>query len=143
MLDDLFSSSPSMHRLLSTATVTAVGLTCKAILNIGFASITVNGLPTLLDALANSNNNHHKGVVTGRAYHQNTIDPLFADAIGSQFQITSQRESTRLWQILVQPYPKSRLDDPVTWGVLPTRHFLSSKTTRWALGASDIMFTNP
>ncbi|KAF8165075.1 acyltransferase-domain-containing protein [Crassisporium funariophilum] len=37
----------------------------------------------------------------------------------------------------------STLDDPVTWGVLPASYYLSSRTTRWALGASDIMFTNP
>ncbi|KAF5393658.1 hypothetical protein D9757_000297 [Collybiopsis confluens] len=38
----------------------------------------------------------------------------------------------------------STLDDPVTWGVLPTKYYLrSSRFTRWTLGASDIMFTNP
>ncbi|KAJ7087169.1 acyltransferase-domain-containing protein [Mycena belliarum] len=36
----------------------------------------------------------------------------------------------------------STLDDPLTWGVLPTRLFLDSRTTRWTLGASDVMFTN-
>ena len=35
------------------------------------------------------------------------------------------------------------LDDPVIWGVLPTRYYFSTKTTRWVLGASEIMFTNP
>ncbi|KAJ6510158.1 acyltransferase-domain-containing protein, partial [Mycena vitilis] len=37
----------------------------------------------------------------------------------------------------------STLDDPLTWGVVPTKYFLSSRTTRWTLGASDVMFTNP
>ncbi|KZP13038.1 hypothetical protein FIBSPDRAFT_754067 [Athelia psychrophila] len=37
----------------------------------------------------------------------------------------------------------STLDDPLTWGVLPTRLTLNHRTTRWALGASDVMFTNP
>ncbi|KAK7681751.1 hypothetical protein QCA50_015098 [Cerrena zonata] len=37
----------------------------------------------------------------------------------------------------------STLDDPVTWGILPTRYFFNTRTTRWVLGASDIMFTNP
>ncbi|KAF9482019.1 hypothetical protein BDN70DRAFT_854183 [Pholiota conissans] len=37
----------------------------------------------------------------------------------------------------------STLDDPVVWGVLPVHYYLRSRTTRWALGASDIMFTNP
>ncbi|PCH34660.1 acyltransferase-domain-containing protein [Wolfiporia cocos MD-104 SS10] len=37
----------------------------------------------------------------------------------------------------------STLDDPLVWGVLPARFYLSSRMTRWTLGASDIMFTNP
>ena len=35
------------------------------------------------------------------------------------------------------------LDDPVTWGVLPAKWYFNSRMTRWSLGASDIMFTNP
>ncbi|KAG8905673.1 hypothetical protein FRB99_008446 [Tulasnella sp. 403] len=34
-------------------------------------------------------------------------------------------------------------DDPVAWGVLPWQSYFSSRRTRWTLGASDIMFTNP
>jgi monolysocardiolipin acyltransferase len=49
--------------LLSRATVTAVGLTCKTFLNIGFVSVTVNGLPILTNAL--QNNSRRQGVVTG------------------------------------------------------------------------------
>ncbi|KAI0776935.1 acyltransferase-domain-containing protein [Trametes elegans] len=37
----------------------------------------------------------------------------------------------------------STLDDPVLWGVLPARFYRDSWKTRWTLGASDIMFTNP
>ncbi|KAL1721413.1 acyltransferase-domain-containing protein [Schizophyllum commune] len=37
----------------------------------------------------------------------------------------------------------STLDDPVTWGVLPTSYYFNSHLMRWTLGASDIMFTNP
>ncbi|KAJ7507436.1 acyltransferase-domain-containing protein [Mycena galericulata] len=37
----------------------------------------------------------------------------------------------------------STLDDPLAWGVVPTAYFLKSRTTRFTLGASDIMFTNP
>ncbi|KAJ7047688.1 acyltransferase-domain-containing protein [Mycena alexandri] len=37
----------------------------------------------------------------------------------------------------------STLDDPLTWGVLPTKYFLNARTIRWTLGASDVMFTNP
>ncbi|KZT33355.1 hypothetical protein SISSUDRAFT_967590, partial [Sistotremastrum suecicum HHB10207 ss-3] len=39
----------------------------------------------------------------------------------------------------------SVLDEPLTWGILPSSHYFSrdTKSMRWALGASDIMFTNP
>ncbi|KAJ7591405.1 acyltransferase-domain-containing protein [Mycena floridula] len=37
----------------------------------------------------------------------------------------------------------STLDDPLTWGILPASSFFTSRTTRWTLGASDVMFTNP
>ena len=36
-----------------------------------------------------------------------------------------------------------RLDDPLTWGILPAHTYLNSHLTRWSLGASDIIFTNP
>ncbi|KAF5388002.1 hypothetical protein D9615_000099 [Tricholomella constricta] len=95
-----------MSGLLSRATVVAVGLTCKAALNLGFCSVNVNGLHILDHALAHARRNNRQGVVT-----------------------VSNHIST--------------LDDPVTWGVLPARYYLNSRTTRWALGASDVMFTNP
>ncbi|GAA5859628.1 hypothetical protein JCM8547_006169 [Rhodosporidiobolus lusitaniae] len=34
----------------------------------------------------------------------------------------------------------SVVDEPFTWGTLPLRMFLDSRTTRWTLGASDVMF---
>ncbi|KAL6310233.1 acyltransferase-domain-containing protein [Sparassis latifolia] len=37
----------------------------------------------------------------------------------------------------------STLDEPVVWGILPARCYFNSRMTRWTLGASDIMFTNP
>lgn len=37
----------------------------------------------------------------------------------------------------------SVLDDPCAWSVaMPLRYFLDSRTTRWTLGASDIVFKN-
>lgn len=35
------------------------------------------------------------------------------------------------------------LDDPLMWGILPTRSFFSNRNSRWTLGARDILFTNP
>ncbi|KAH8105289.1 acyltransferase-domain-containing protein [Cristinia sonorae] len=37
----------------------------------------------------------------------------------------------------------STLDDPVVWGILPAKYYWNTRKTRWVLGASDIMFTNP
>ncbi|KAG1874781.1 acyltransferase-domain-containing protein [Suillus subalutaceus] len=96
-----------MTTLLSTATITATGLLCKAFLNSGLCSITVSNLHILLDALRNDERRRNgQGVVTV-ANHIST------------------------------------LDDPLVWGTLPTELYLNSNTTRWSLGASDIMFTNP
>ncbi|KAF9047161.1 hypothetical protein BDZ89DRAFT_1007320 [Hymenopellis radicata] len=91
---------------MSPTTVTCIGLSCKLFLNSGLASVTVNGLPTLIDALNSDKRNNGQGVVT----------------VGNHI---------------------STLDDPVTWGILPARTYLSSRMTRWTLGASEVMFTNP
>ncbi|KAN0060208.1 Lyso-phosphatidylcholine acyltransferase [Thecaphora frezii] len=37
----------------------------------------------------------------------------------------------------------SVMDEPTIWATLPWRTFRSPHTTRWTLGASDIMFTSP
>ncbi|KAI6035522.1 acyltransferase-domain-containing protein [Pisolithus orientalis] len=95
-----------MSQLLSTAVITATGLTCKAFLNSGLCSITISNLPVLLDALQDQSRRKGQGLIT-----------------------VSNHLST--------------LDDPVTWGVLPSRCYMNPRTIRWALGASDIMFTNP
>jgi len=95
-----------MQRILSAGTLTAVGLTCKAYLNSGLCSISVRGLPYLLDALNSSERKHGQGVIT-------VCNHL------------------------------STLDDPLTWGILPARMYARPHMTRWTLGASDIMFTNP
>ena len=56
-----------MTKFSSAATVTAVGLTCKAVLNLGLCSMTVRGLPNLLDALQSSERDEGRGVVTGKS----------------------------------------------------------------------------
>jgi monolysocardiolipin acyltransferase len=54
-----------MQQILSAATVTAVGLTCKAYLYSGLCSISVHGLPFLLDALYSSKRQNGPGILTG------------------------------------------------------------------------------
>ncbi|KAJ7638514.1 acyltransferase-domain-containing protein [Roridomyces roridus] len=57
--------------------------------------------------------------------------------------ITSALENVQQTGLLTLANHISTLDDPMAWGVLPTKYFLRSHTARWTLGASDIMFTNP
>jgi monolysocardiolipin acyltransferase len=56
-------------QVLSAATVAAIGLTCKAYLNSGLCSISVRGLPYLLDALKSPERQSGQGVLTGERYH--------------------------------------------------------------------------
>lgn len=61
-----------MSSLLSKATVGAVGLICKAFLNIGYcSSVTVNGLDNLLGALESDERKLGRGVVTSGYYSSN------------------------------------------------------------------------
>ncbi|KAG5716067.1 putative lysophosphatidylcholine acyltransferase [Termitomyces sp. T112] len=87
-----------MSAFVSTATVTTVGLACKAFLNLGYCSLTVSGLHHLHDTLSSPARNAGQGLITV-ANHIST------------------------------------LDDPVAWGVLPTRYYLSRRTTRWTLAS--------
>jgi monolysocardiolipin acyltransferase len=62
-----------MQQILSAATVTAVGLTCKAYLHSGLCSISVSGLPYLLDALYSPKTRNGPGILTGeREYPDNS-----------------------------------------------------------------------
>ena len=53
-----------MQRILSAASVTAVGLTCKAYLHSGLCSIYVRGLPYFLDALHSPKRRNGQGILT-------------------------------------------------------------------------------
>jgi len=52
-----------MRSLLSRLTISTVGLSSKAFLRLGCASVTVKGLPTLLDALEDARRNE-RGILT-------------------------------------------------------------------------------
>ena len=59
-----------LNPMLSTLTVTTIGLTCKAFLNSGLCSIQVNGLQTLKDALKSRKRNSGQGIITGSSCFQ-------------------------------------------------------------------------
>jgi monolysocardiolipin acyltransferase len=58
-----------MLAVLSTATISAVGLICKAFLNSGLCTVQVKGLQTLKAALENPKQNADQGVITGTSRH--------------------------------------------------------------------------
>lgn len=130
-----------MSRVLSAVVVSSVGLISKAFLYSGLCSLQVNGLHHLEDALNRPERAAGQGVVTGK--------PLTALLAHWQPQRCSfavcNHISTYvlLCATILSSESRLSLDDPVIWGVLPTRYYLSTKTTRWVLGASEIMFTNP
>ncbi|KAH9016276.1 acyltransferase-domain-containing protein [Lactarius pseudohatsudake] len=53
-----------MQQILSAATVAAIGLSCKAYLHSGLCSISVRGLPPLLEALNSPERQNGQGLVT-------------------------------------------------------------------------------
>jgi monolysocardiolipin acyltransferase len=66
-----------MQQVLSAATVAAIGLTCKAYLHSGLCSISVRGLPYLLDALKSPERQSGQGVLTGERYHISFLTSVF------------------------------------------------------------------
>ncbi|KAF8558976.1 acyltransferase-domain-containing protein [Imleria badia] len=65
-----------MPQLPSSAIISAVGLTCKAFLNSGLCSITVNNLPILSDALRSDRRHTGQGLVTVSNHLSTLDDPL-------------------------------------------------------------------
>lgn len=73
----------------------------------------------------------------------NLIDAiLITNPVANHISTYSRSNYSLALRLLTDAY-FCRLDDPVAWAVLPTSCYLRSDTTRWSLGASDIMFTNP
>ena len=66
-----------MHRLLSSATVTLVGLSSKALVHSGFASVAVHGLSTLTAALDSPARDQGQGIVTGISFPPPLTSPTF------------------------------------------------------------------
>jgi hypothetical protein len=63
----LIVQAATMVSALSAGTVTTIGLTCKAFLNMGFCSLQVSGLDVLLAALrSEERKNNGQGILTGK-----------------------------------------------------------------------------
>lgn len=96
-----------VYQQVSSCTVGAVGLLCKAFLRWGCKDVRVEGLEVLMKALEDkSRKGEGKGVLTVCNH------------------------------VCV-------LDDPMIWGIMPTYTYFNPSLSRWTLGASDIIFTNP
>ncbi|KAM5541648.1 hypothetical protein V8D89_004838 [Ganoderma adspersum] len=77
---------------LSKATVSAVGLGSKALLNLGFcSSVTVNGLGNLLKALEDEERNHGRGIVTMSNHISTLDDPVVWGVLPARFYRDSRR----------------------------------------------------
>ncbi len=133
-----------MAGFLSKLTLSIVGLGSKALLRGGFcSSVTVKGMDNLIRALESDERNRGRGIVTSECARV-AFDSYASDRV---LPVVSNHIST--WVLRCASYtdaftqPWCRLDDPVAWGVLPTRFYRDSRRIRWTLGASDIMFTNP
>ncbi|PIL32579.1 hypothetical protein GSI_05282 [Ganoderma sinense ZZ0214-1] len=77
---------------LSKATVSAVGLGSKALLNLGFcSSVTVNGLGNLLKALEDEERNRGRGIVTMSNHISTLDDPVLWGVLPARFYRDSRR----------------------------------------------------
>ncbi|KAJ7233127.1 hypothetical protein B0H12DRAFT_1204860 [Mycena haematopus] len=114
-----------------------VHLTCKAALNT-ICSVSVQGLPHLEAALSAARTN---GLITRNFIFASTspclLTPTSCKSHLNVCNFTPRSVTQPLYRLVLS------LDDPLAWGVLPTKYFLNSRTIRWTLGAQDIMFTNP
>ncbi|KZO97386.1 acyltransferase-domain-containing protein [Calocera viscosa TUFC12733] len=96
-----------IYQRISSCTVGAVGLLCKAFLRWGCKDVKVEGLDVLMKALEDSSRRGEgRGVLT----------------VCNHISV---------------------LDDPIIWGIMPTNTYFNPNLSRWTLGASDIIFTNP
>lgn len=96
-----------VYQQISSCTVGAVGLLCKAFLRWGCKDVKVEGLEVLMTALEDkSRRGQGRGILTVCNH-------------------------------------ASVLDDPMIWGIMPTHTYFNPSLSRWTLGASDIIFTNP
>ncbi|KAI1789890.1 acyltransferase-domain-containing protein [Ganoderma leucocontextum] len=77
---------------LSKATVSAVGLGSKALLNLGFcSSVTVNGLGNLLKTLEDEERNRRRGIVTMSNHISTLDDPVVWGVLPARFYRDSRR----------------------------------------------------
>lgn len=125
-LSSVVSESPVMTRPILTPLL--IGLLSQAVLRLGCKEIRVRGLENFVGRLKELKGGTKRGgLVTGER-------PFIGILISFAKEGTDVKVANHV----------SVLDDPLMWGAaLPTWTFTDSKTTRWTLGASDIIFTNP
>ncbi|SCV68690.1 BQ2448_811 [Microbotryum intermedium] len=109
---------------------TAAGAASKIFLKQWCNEVRVAGLPAFLDKF-----NSDRGVLTARATRQTCLSLLVARSPVSRSDALNQRE------LICSLHFTHSVDEPFMWGCLPISLFMESRTTRWTLGASDMMFT--
>ncbi|KAJ3734422.1 acyltransferase-domain-containing protein [Lentinula guzmanii] len=77
--------------LRSAATVSIIGLTCKAFLNSGLCKISVNGLQHLAQALENAHREHDRGIVTISNHISTLDDPVTWGILPVKYYLRSSR----------------------------------------------------
>ncbi|KAJ4472162.1 acyltransferase-domain-containing protein [Lentinula aciculospora] len=77
--------------LRSAATISVIGLTCKAFLNSGLCRISVNGLQNLSQALENAHREHGRGIVTISNHISTLDDPVTWGILPVKYYLRSAR----------------------------------------------------
>ncbi|KAJ3867662.1 acyltransferase-domain-containing protein [Lentinula novae-zelandiae] len=77
--------------LRSAATISIIGITCKAFLNSGLCKLSVNGLQNLVQALENAHREHDRGIVTISNHISTLDDPVTWGILPVTYYLRSSR----------------------------------------------------
>ncbi|KAL7423930.1 Lyso-phosphatidylcholine acyltransferase [Cryptotrichosporon argae] len=119
----------------SALTLSTIGLASKAFLRATTRSYEVHGRDVLLDALG-----------IGASKGKGRVN---ADEYADKKRIADGKPGVRRGIVTICNH-NSVVDDPMMWSLMPLSTLFpfagpshTCRNTRWTLGASDIMFTNP
>lgn len=124
------------------------GTISKLFLNYGCKEVKVTGLERFLERL-----NGPRGILTRKSNlytrpEAGVVQRLTDGHCATQSRTTCRCEFGHGWWY-DEPSQTGewltwlglcRVDEPFMWGVLPLTTFMDTRTTRWTLGASDMMF---